>query len=98
MSKIFITNIISDTLKTNGKPEITNLKLHELICDRQIEGGTLERQVTSILDFNEYQSVISNGFYTVNDEKDSPLSVDSPFNEKEYENGKIIQIGYPKRY
>ena len=67
MSKVYIFNITSDTLKTDGRPEISNLKLHELICDRQIENGALEQQVVSILDFKEYQSVVSNGYYIVND-------------------------------
>lgn len=65
MSKVFISNITSDTLKTDERPEITKLKLHKLICDRQIEGGAIERQVVSILDYSEYQSVINNGFYIV---------------------------------
>ncbi|SFH70859.1 hypothetical protein SAMN04487830_10611 [Pseudobutyrivibrio sp. OR37] len=67
MNKVYITNITSDVLNTDGRTEISNLKLHKLICDRQIENGALERQVVSILDFKEYQSVLSNGYYIVND-------------------------------
>ena len=48
-TKVYISNITSDIVKTDGRAEITNIGLHELKCDRQIEGGRIEKQVISIL-------------------------------------------------
>lgn len=68
MSRIYIFNILSDCIKTDGRDEITRLGLHELICDRQIESSTkIERRVVAILDSVEYKSVIKKGYYTVDD-------------------------------
>lgn len=66
-TKIYISNITSDIIKTDGRQEITNLGLHELKCDRHIDGGKVEKQVISILSPVEYNSVLKNGYYNVND-------------------------------
>ena len=68
MTKIYISNIVSDKLKTDGRACVTALGLHELICDRRIETSKKpEKNVTSILNAIEYSSVIENGYYTVDD-------------------------------
>ena len=68
MTKIYISNIISDNIKTDGRIDITRLGLHELICDRRIESSRkTERKVVSILSSKEYESVKKNGYYIVND-------------------------------
>ena len=66
-TKIYISNITSDIIKTDGRVEITKIGLHELKCDRQIEGGKPEKQIISILAPNEYYSVLKNGYYIVTD-------------------------------
>ncbi len=68
MSRIYISNILSDSIKTDGREEITRIGLHELICDRRIESSAkTQRRVIAILDPVEYASVIKNGYYIVGD-------------------------------
>lgn len=68
MSKIYIFNIKSDSIKTNESDSIAQLGLHELICDRRIESSkTVEKSVISILDAEEYKNVIDFGYYWVDD-------------------------------
>ena len=68
MTRIYISNIISDNIKTDGRIEITQLGIHELICDRRIESSRkTERKVVSILSPEEYESVKKRGYYIVNE-------------------------------
>jgi hypothetical protein len=66
-TKVYITNITSDILHTNGDPEITAIGLHKLICCRQVEGCPIEKDAIAILHPDEYKEVIQNGFYIVSD-------------------------------
>jgi len=68
MTKVYISNIVSDHIKTDGRDEITRIGLHELVCDQRIETSSeTESGVIVILHPVEYESVIKNGYYTVFD-------------------------------
>ena len=64
-TKIFITNITEDILKTDGRKEITAIGLRQLRCDRQCDGCDIERNTIAILHPDEYQEVIKYGYYTI---------------------------------
>ena len=71
MTKVYISNIRNITIK-----EIYGLTYNEepfylrtLLCDRQIEGCSTERNATSVLHPAEYDEVMNLGYYIIDDKK-----------------------------
>jgi len=64
MTRVFVTNIISD----KEKHMIEDIFLHEVICDCTVENGTAEYQTCRIFSYKEYDDVINKGYYVIKDE------------------------------
>lgn len=74
LNKVYISNIISDKLVTDGRPEITIIGLREIVSDRQLEGCSIEKRVVTILGPYQYESVQEKGYYIYNDEIPNALT------------------------
>lgn len=61
--KVLVTNITKDSIVDTE----CNVKLHHVVCDCTGEGGETEKQVHRIFSNQEYESVMSNGYYEVPD-------------------------------
>lgn len=64
-AKVFVTNIVSDK-----KIELVkDIHAHKVICDCTVEGSTFtERGTCRIFSYQEYDDVVTHGFYMVEKE------------------------------